>query len=121
MTSQNKILTDHFERLKELIPEVYTKDLPHESQNMSERLFEVLKRSLQIIEAVYLQDREMFHSARIEEYGKIIKELKELGFEYHGNEELLEKATSGMIMAAKKPMEKAKGSKKGAGGNRKAM
>lgn len=121
MTSKNEILSDHFERLKELIPEVYTQNFPKEEENEKTKLYAILKRSLRIIEAVYLQDRDMFHSARIEEYGHIIKDLKALGYDYKGNEELLEKATGQLIMAAKKPMEKAKGKTKKDSEDRKAM
>ena len=109
MTNKNQALSEHFEKLKELIPEIYTTNFPREEENDTTRLYAILRRSLRIIEAVYLQDRDMFHTARIEEYGRIISDLKDLGYDYKGNEELLDKATGQLIMAAKKPMEKAKG------------
>lgn len=122
MNQKNPVLSEHFERLKELIPEVYTQRFPREEETEQTKLFALLKKTLGIIEAVYLQDRDMFHQARIEEYGKIIEELRSLGYEYRGNEELLEKAANQLIMTAKKPMEKAKGSaKKRSGEERKAM
>ncbi len=119
MTKKNEILTEHFEQLKALVPEIYQ----HQSQfhdDEATKLYEILKRSLGIIEAVYLQNAESFKNVRIEEYGKLIRDLKSLGYEYSGNEELLEKAAGYLILQNKKPMEKAKGSKKSNQG-RKAM
>ncbi|MEQ8470405.1 MAG: hypothetical protein RIC35_04435 [Marinoscillum sp.] len=112
MTRKNEILSEHFERLKELVPEVYSKQSLHQHDDQSIKLYEILKRSLGIIEAVYLQNGESFKSVRIEEYGKLIRDLNNIGFDYHGNEELLEKAAGYLILQGKKPMEKAKGSKK---------
>lgn len=112
MNQKNQILSEHFERLKQLIPEIYTKPPVKEEDAQTTRLYEMLKRTLRIVEAVYLQDRDMFHSARVEEYGKVIRELEAMGYDYHGNEELLEKAAGQLILAAKKPMVKAKGSNK---------
>lgn len=120
MNQKNPILSEHFERLKELIPEVYTRTYqPEETE--SSRLYALLKKTLGIIEAVYLQDQAMFHQARVEEYGKIIEQLRAMGYEYNGNEELLEKAASQLIMGAKKPMKKAKGARRSSEEGRKAM
>lgn len=121
MSQKNPILSEHFERLKELVPEVYSQQIVKEEEPESTKLFGMLKKTLGIIEAVYLQNRDMFNQARVEEYGKIIEELKALGYEYRGNDELLDKAANQLIMAAKKPMEKAKGSKKGNEEERRAM
>ncbi|MEQ9307645.1 MAG: hypothetical protein RJQ14_27280 [Marinoscillum sp.] len=112
MSKNNEILSAHFEQLKALVPEIY-KDHPiAKEDDQALKLYEILKRSLGIIEAVYLQNGESFKSVRIEEYGKLIRDLKAIGYNYQGNEELLEKAAGYLILQAKKPMEKAKGSKK---------
>lgn len=121
MNQKNQVLSEHFERLKELIPEVYSREQPQEADPQTTRLYDLLKRSLGIIEAVYLQDREMFHTARVEEYGKIIQALKALGYEYHGNEELIAKAAGQLIRAEKKPMVKAKGTDTKDSSDRRAM
>ena len=117
-TTASGILKSHFEKMKEVIPEVYEAktDESHE-----EKLFGLMKRTLTIIEAVYFQNRDMFTLARVEEYGKIIEDLKTLGFDYHGNEELINKAAGAAIMNAKKPMEKAKGPKAKDQSSKKAM
>ncbi len=106
-SSPSEILKSHFEKMKEVIPEVYEDKSPDETREA--KLFALMKRTLSIIDAVYFQNRDMFTVARIEEYGKILEELKILGFDYHGNTELIEKAAAATIMNAKKPMEKAKG------------
>ena len=118
-TSPTEILKSHFEKMKEVIPEVY--EASSEDDTREAQLFELMKRTLSIIDAVYFQNRDMFTIARVEEYGKIIEELKELGFDYHGNTELIQKATAASIMNAKKPMEKAKGPKEEGGAAKKAM
>lgn len=120
MNKKNSILSDHFERLKELIPEVYSQPASFEEETDLEKMFTLMKRTLGIIEAVYLQDRDMFHDARVQEYGRIVDELGSLGFEYKGNPELLEKAANALIMAVKKPMVKA-GAKKQGDRERKAI
>ena len=119
MTKKNEILSAHFEQLKALIPEVY-KHEPEADNDRAFKLYELLKRSLGIIEAVYLQHGEDFKGVRMEEYGKLIRDLKSLGYDYQGNEELIEKAAGYLILQNKKPMEKAKGSKK-SGQGRKAV
>lgn len=105
--SPSEILKSHFEKMKEVIPEVYEEKSPDETREA--KLFALMKRTLGIIDAVYFQNRDMFTLARVEEYGEILEELKKLGFDYHGNTELIEKAAAATIMNAKKPMEKAKG------------
>ncbi len=117
-TTASDILKSHFEKMKEVIPEVYESQ---QDETHEEKLFGLMKRTLTIIEAVYFQNRDMFTVARVEEYGKIVEELKALGFDYHGNEELINKAAAAAIMNAKKPMEKAKGKKEEDQSSKKAM
>ncbi|WP_421878546.1 hypothetical protein [Marinoscillum sp.] len=119
MTKKNEILSQHFEQLKALVPEIYQHQ-PESEDHRATKLYEILKRSLGIIEAVYLQNAEGFKNVRMEEYGKLIRDLKSLGYDYEGNAELLEKAAGYLILQNKKPMEKAKGSKK-SNQERKAM
>lgn len=121
MNDKNQILAEHFERLKELIPEVYSQKVMNSGGDENTQLFQLLKRSLGIVEAIYLQGGSPFNPATVEEYAKVIKEVKSMGYNYNGNEGLLEKATGQLIMKAKKPMEKAKGKKKESGSDRKAM
>lgn len=101
--NKNPILAEHFERLKELLPEVYTKP---ERLSKADKLYKLLKNSLGVIEAVYLQNPEMFHSARVEAYADIIQEVKKLGYTYQANPEIMDKAASQLIIQAKKPMQK---------------
>ena len=103
-------LSEHFERLKELLPDVYSKHFKEERESKNQKLFRMLKHSLGVIEAVYLQNSENFSLSKAEEYSKIIEELQTLGYSYSGHPELLSKAANFMIMKSKKPMEKAKGS-----------
>lgn len=121
MNQKNPVLNEHFERLKELVPEVYSRRSFTQNEPEVNVLFEMLKKSLGLIEAVYLQNPDHFSAARIEEYGQIITKLEDLGYQYEGNEALLEKAASSMIMSAKKPMQKAKGARKRHGDQKKAM
>ncbi len=118
---KNPALSEHFEKLKELLPEVYAKHFKEERETRNQKLFRMLKHSLGVIEAVYLQNSENFSSSKAEEYAKIIDELKELGYAYNGHHELLNKAANFMIMKAKKPMEKAMGSLKKEDQDRQAM
>lgn len=111
MTKKNEILSDHFEQLKELVPEIYQQNV-YNAEDNGIKLYEILKRSLSIIEAIYLQNAEGFKNVRVEEYAKLIRDLKALGYDYHGNEELLQKAAGFLILQNKKPMKKANGSKK---------
>lgn len=119
MTKKNEILSQHFEQLKALVPEIYQHQEVSEDDRAT-KLYEILKRSLGIIEAVYLQNADDFKKVRLEEYAKLLRDLKSLGYDYEGNAELLEKAAGYLILQNKKPMEKAKGSKK-SNQERKAM
>lgn len=120
--STTEILRAHFEKLKETLPKVYESSV-QEEETTEERLFDLLKRSLTVIEAVYFQNSDMFTVSRAEEYKAIIEELKDLGFDYKGNTELIGKATTAAILEAKLPMEKAKGKAKSkkSDSSRKAM
>lgn len=118
---KNPILSEHFEKLKELLPDVYAKHFKEERETRNQKLFRMLKHSLGVIEAVYLQNSENFSLSKAEEYAKIIDELKSLGYAYNGHHELLNMAANYMIMKAKKPMEKAKGSLKAGDQDRQAM
>ncbi len=109
MKTATDILREHFEELKKTVPEIYAKSDVIPETTKDQKLFELVKRTLRIIEAVYFQNREMFTTTRAEEYSKIINELKALGFTYVANEELLEKAAAAALIKAKMPMEKAKG------------
>jgi len=106
---KHPVLSEHFERLKELMPEVYAKHFRAERETKNQRLFRMLKHSLGVIEAVYLQNSDNFSLSKAEEYSKIIEELHEMGYNYTAQPELLNMAAKFMIMKAKKPMEKAKG------------
>jgi hypothetical protein len=122
MTNEkNPVLNEHFEKLKELLPDVYAKHFREERETKNNKLFRMLKHSLGVIEAVYLQNSDNFSLSKAEEYAKIIEELKSLGYSYNGHHELLNKAANYMIMKAKKPMEKAKGSAKADDQDRQAM
>ena len=118
---KNPVLNEHFEKLKTLLPEVYAKHFREERETKNQKLFRMLKHSLGVIEAVYLQNSDTFSLSKAEEYAKIIQELKELGYSYSGHPELLNKAANFMIMRAKKPMEKAKGRVPKKDQDRKAM
>ncbi|WP_424964306.1 hypothetical protein [Ekhidna sp.] len=118
---KHPVLSEHFERLKELMPEVYAKHFKEERETRNQKLFRMLKHSLGVIEAVYLQNNDNFSLSKAEEYSKIIEELQELGYSYSGQPELLNLAAKFMIMKAKKPMEKAKGRKKKDNHDRQAM
>ena len=118
---KHPVLNEHFERLKELLPDVYAKHFKEERETKNQKLFRMLKHSLGVIEAVYLQNSENFSLSKAEEYSKIIEELRDLGYTYAGHPELLSKAANFMIMRAKKPMEKAKGNVQKDHDGRKAM
>ncbi len=105
---KHPVLNEHFERLKELMPEVYAKHFREERETKNQKLFRMLKHSLGVIEAVYLQNSDNFSASKAEEYSKIIEELKELDYSYAGQPELLSMAAKFMILKEKKPMEKAK-------------
>jgi len=118
---KHPVLSEHFERLKELLPDVYAKHFKEERESKNQKLFRMLKHSLGVIEAVYLQNGDNFSLSKAEEYSKIIEELKSLGYAYSGHPELLNKAANFMIMKAKKPMEKAKGTFSNEDQDRKAI
>ena len=106
---KHPVLNEHFARLKELLPDVYAKHFKEERESRNQKLFRMLKHSLGVIEAVYLQNIDSFSLSKAEEYGKIIEELHSLGYSYSGHPDLLSKAANYMILKTKKPMEKAKG------------
>ena len=118
---KHPVLSEHFERLKELLPDVYAKHFKEEKETKNQKLFRMLKHSLGVIEAVYLQNSDNFSLSKAEEYSKIIEELKTIGYSYHGHPELLNMAANYLLMKAKKPMEKAKGSTQKEDQDRKAM
>lgn len=119
---KHPVLSEHFERLKELMPDVYAKHFREERETKNQKLFRMLKHSLGVIEAVYLQNSDNFSLSKAEEYSKIIDELEQIGYNYSGQPELMNLAAKYMIMKAKKPMEKAKGSYvRKSDGDRKAM
>lgn len=114
-------LKEHFEKLKDLLPDVYSKHFKEEKETKNQKLFRMLKHSLGVIEAVYLQNSDNFSLSKAEEYSKIIDELKTMGYDYKGHHELLGKAANFMIMKSKKPMEKATGTVQKDSEDRKAM
>ena len=118
---KHPVLNEHFEKLKELLPDVYAKHFKEERETKNQKLFRMLKHSLGVIEAVYLQNNDSFSLSKVEEYAKIIDELKSLGYSYAGHPDLLGKAADFMILKAKKPMRKAKGSNITESQDRKAM
>ncbi|MEQ9468087.1 MAG: hypothetical protein RLN88_11785 [Ekhidna sp.] len=119
---KHPVLSEHFERLKELMPDVYAKHFREERETKNQKLFRMLKHSLGVIEAVYLQNSDNFSLSKAEEYSKIIEELEQLGYNYSGQPELMSLAARYMIMKSKKPMEKALGSlAREDGEDRKAM
>ncbi len=103
---KNPALEEHFEKLKEILPELYhpINRLP---RNISEKLYSLLKSSLSVIEAVYLQHPESFSTAKVDAYASIVSDLKQLGITYRGNDELLSKAAGQFIMQTKMPMQRA--------------
>jgi len=110
---KNSALKAHFERLRELVPEVYSKK--NDDYAERERLYDLLKKSLGIIEAVYLQNQDSFGKSSIAEYGKIVYELELMQYDYEGNDDLLSSAAAQILMQSKKPMKKA--GKKGSRGH----
>lgn len=119
MNQKNSILSEHFERLKELIPEVYTSQ-PAVEGEIDKELLSLLRKSLNVIEAIYLQNGHKLNLRSTEEYGEIIQQLNNLGYTYEGNEELMQKAANQLLIDGKKPMQKAKGGRK-SNEQRKAM
>lgn len=119
MKEKNPSLKEHFDKLKELVPEVYSKK--NDLYSEKERLYDLLKKSLGVIEAVYLQNQETFGKSSIAEYGKIIYELELMNFDYEGNDELLSSAAAQILMQSKKPMKKAGKSDSQSDENREAI
>jgi len=103
---KNPHLIDHFERLKAILPEVYL-PVKNDPKYTNDTMFSLLKNSLGVIEAVYLQSPESFSNTQLDVYSNIISQMEEMGIEYKGNKEILNKAANQLIMQAKKPMEKA--------------
>jgi hypothetical protein len=118
---KNPALADHFEKLKAILPEVYQPHQVTTSERMNERLIKLLKNSLGIIEAVYLQNPENFTAARVEAYATILAELNELGVAYRGNEDLIDRAAGLVVLQAKMPMERAGRRKSNEGEEKKAI
>tara|TARA_B100002051_G_C16489980_1_gene512395 strand:- start:135 stop:500 length:366 start_codon:yes stop_codon:yes gene_type:complete len=116
---KNPDLKAHFERLKELVPEVYSRKNDHQAE--IEQLYKLLKNSLGIVEAIHLQDNRQLHNASIEEYGKIIYQLELMGYDYEGNDDLLSTAAAQILMKSKKPMQKAGKKSSGDQDNREAI
>ncbi len=104
---KNPALAEHFEKLKEILPEVYKPRTVTPYERINERLIKLLKNSLGVIEAVYLQNPENFTAARVEAYASILSELEELGIVYRGNEEIIGRAAGLVVLQAKMPMERA--------------
>lgn len=102
---KNPALAEHFQRLKEILPEVYQpRSLFPENDPMNDRLVALLKQALIVIEAMYLQNQESFSTARVEAYVAIVSELNALGVKYSGHEGLMSKSTTSL---ARLPMERA--------------
>lgn len=122
MTKPSNALSEHFERLRALVPDLYKEGENIANHATEEHLYELLKKSLGIVEAIFLQQAESFSDASMMQYGKIVEELKAMGFDYYGQKDLIDRAASKLIMQSKLPMEKAKGARKrSSGDNRKAM
>lgn len=102
---KNAALKAHFDQLKELVPEIYSKK--NERYSEVEQLYSLLKKSLGVIEAIYLQNQDSFGKSSVEEYGKIIYELELMQYDYEGNDDLLSSAAAQILMQSKKPMRKA--------------
>lgn len=107
--TSTEILREHFEELKKSVPEVYAQNAAPPAETNEDKLYALIRKTLNIIEAVYFQSKENFTFTRAEEYDKVIKELQDLGFSYEANRELLEKSATAALMRAKLPMEKATG------------
>ncbi len=109
MKTSTEILREHFEELKKSVPEVYAQNAAPPEETKEDKLYALIRKTLNIIEAVYFQSKENFTFTRAEEYDKVVRELQDLGFSYEANRELLEKATAAALLRAKLPMEKATG------------
>jgi hypothetical protein len=100
---KNPALAEHFEKLRSILPEVY---FPKENDE-TDKLFSLLKHSLTVIEAVYLQHPESFTVSRYYAYANILEELNKMGYNYKGNDALVERATADALKQARLPMERA--------------
>jgi hypothetical protein len=105
-----KILDDYFEQLKATIPSSDQRFVPSKP-GLEDKLVDLIKQSLTVIEAVYLQNPEMFPLARVEEYHRVIEALQKLGFDYQAHHALIERAATGAILSARLPMKKAQSEK----------
>jgi hypothetical protein len=114
MKTTKQQLDDYFEQLKASIPSSDKRTVPHKPTT-EEKLVDLIKQSLTVIEAVYLQSPESFTLARVEEYQRIIRDLETMGYDYKAHHALIERAATGAILAARLPMQKAKGSRKQGG------
>lgn len=108
-SESRKYLDDYFQELKRSIPSSDQRFVPKKPE-LSDKLVDLIRKSLTIIEAVYLQNPEMFPLARVEEYHRLIEELNQLGFDYEAHSALIERAATGAILSARLPMKKAKSS-----------
>jgi hypothetical protein len=115
---KNPFLKDHFDQLKSLVTEVY-KDGLNSGNAKADALFELLRNSLRVIEAVYVQNPELFTRAKAETYANIVVQLEKLGIRYEPNKSILLRANIVLTTPDKKPMERAK-SRSTRAGSRKA-
>jgi hypothetical protein len=102
---KNNVLAEHFAQLKALMPDVYTPVSKPPSRE--EALFELLKASLGVMEAVYVQKPEEFTLTKAETYAGIIVGLAKLQIPYAANPAILQMAGTSSNLS-KKPMERAK-------------
>ena len=65
---KHPVLSEHFERLKELMPDVYARHFREEKETRNQKLFRMLKHSLGVIEAVYLQNSDNFSLSKNTSY-----------------------------------------------------
>lgn len=94
------------EKLQALLPDVYAKHLQEEFEK-SEELYQMFKRSLGIIEVIYLQNPSEISFTKAEVYASLIQRVQSLGFDYAGNADIIAKAGKHEVMQDKKPMQKA--------------
>ena len=110
-SDSKKFLDDYFQQLKDSIPSSDQRFVPKKPA-LSDKLVDLIRKSLTVIEAVYLQNPEMFPLARVEEYHRLIDELHALGFDYNAHRSLIERAATGAILSARLPMKKARSNKR---------
>lgn len=111
MKKSKNTLVAHLDRINELLPESRQIMVAADEPAENNALYLTLMKSLRIIEVLYMQDNQMFRMATVEEYAKIIQEMNQLGYDYTGHAEIMDKAASQLILKAKKPMKLAKGRK----------